>query len=111
PDYPPLLRRIGSPPLALFVVGDAALLWHPLVAVVGSRAATAGGLANARDFSAALATFGYGIASGLAAGIDTAAHAAALDRGAPTTSPAATASWPASRSARWWWKQPCAPAR
>lgn len=84
PDYPPLLRRIGSPPLALFVVGDAALLWHPLVAVVGSRAATAGGLANARDFSAALATFGYGIASGLAAGIDTAAHAAALDRGAPT---------------------------
>jgi len=84
PDYPPLLRRIASPPLALFVVGDVALLWHPLVAVVGSRAATAGGLANARDFCAALVTFGYGIASGLAAGIDTAAHAAALDRGAPT---------------------------
>ena len=84
PDYPPLLRRIASPPLALFVAGDAALLWHPLVAVVGSRAATAGGLANARDFSVALANTGYAIASGLAAGIDTAAHEAALVYGAPT---------------------------
>jgi DNA processing protein len=84
PDYPPLLRRIANPPLALWIAGDPVLLWHPLVAVVGSRAATAGGLANARDFSAALATCGYGIASGLAAGIDTAAHAAALDCNAPT---------------------------
>jgi DNA processing protein len=84
PDYPPLLRRIASPPLALWIAGDPTLLWHPLVAVVGSRAATAGGLANARDFSAALAARGYGIASGLAAGIDTAAHAAALACGAPT---------------------------
>jgi DNA processing protein len=84
PDYPPLLRRIASPPVALFVAGDAALLWHPLVAVVGSRAATAGGLANARDFSAALANIGYGIASGLAAGIDTAAHEAVLGCHAPT---------------------------
>jgi DNA processing protein len=84
PDYPPLLRRIASPPLALFVAGDAALLWHPLLAVVGSRAATAGGLANARDFSVALARTGYGIASGLAAGIDTAAHEAALACRAPT---------------------------
>lgn len=84
PDYPPLLRRIGSPPLALWIAGDPTLLWHPLVAVVGSRAATAGGLANARDFSAALAARGYGIASGLAAGIDTAAHAAALACGAST---------------------------
>ena len=84
PDYPPLLRRIASPPLALWVAGNAALLWHPLVAVVGSRAATAGGLANARDFSAALAATGYGIASGLAAGIDTAAHTAALACSAPT---------------------------
>jgi len=84
PDYPPLLRRIASPPLALWIAGDPALLWHPLVAVVGSRAATAGGLANARDFSVALATRGYGIASGLAAGVDTAAHAAALACGAST---------------------------
>ena len=83
-DYPPLLRQIAHPPLALFVEGDATLLWRPLVAVVGSRAATAGGLANARDFSAALGATGYGIASGLAAGIDTAAHAAALACGAPT---------------------------
>ena len=84
PDYPPLLRRVASPPLALFVAGDVTLLWHPLVAVVGSRAATAGGLSNARDFSLALAHCGYGIASGLAAGIDTAAHDAALGCGAPT---------------------------
>ena len=84
PDYPPLLRRMPSPPLALWVAGDATLLWRPLVAVVGSRAATAGGLANARDFSLALAATGYGIASGLAAGIDTAAHAAALAGEAPT---------------------------
>ncbi|MEP6907390.1 MAG: DNA-processing protein DprA, partial [Pseudoxanthomonas sp.] len=43
PDYPALLRRIASPPLALFVDGDPALLWHAGVAVVGSRSPTAGG--------------------------------------------------------------------
>ena len=78
PDYPPLLRRVANPPLALFVAGDPARLWHPAVAVVGSRAATAGGLANARDFAGALATAGFAVASGMAAGIDTAAHEAAL---------------------------------
>jgi DNA processing protein len=43
PDYPPLLRRIASSPLALFVDGDASALWHPSIAVVGSRSPTAGG--------------------------------------------------------------------
>ncbi|MEG3192504.1 DNA-processing protein DprA, partial [Lysobacter sp. D1-1-M9] len=47
PDYPPLLRRSPAPPLALFVAGDPALLWHPAVAVVGSRAPTPGGRDNA----------------------------------------------------------------
>jgi DNA processing protein len=79
PDYPALLRRIASPPLALFVAGDPALLWHPAVAVVGSRSPSAGGRDNARDFARALAASGLCVASGLAAGIDTAAHEAALD--------------------------------
>lgn len=83
-DYPPLLRRIGSPPLALFVAGNAALLWHPAVAVVGSRGPTVGGRDNARSFSRALATAGFGITSGLAAGVDRAAHEAALDAGGVT---------------------------
>lgn len=78
PDYPALLRAIASPPLALFVDGDPALLWHPGVAVVGSRSPTAGGRDNARDFARALARSGLAVVSGLAAGIDAAAHEAAL---------------------------------
>lgn len=84
PDYPPLLRRAGSPPLALFVDGDPARLWHPGVAVVGSRGPTAGGRDNARDFALALARAGFAVASGLAAGIDRAAHEAALEAGGLT---------------------------
>jgi DNA processing protein len=78
PDYPALLRRIGNPPLALFVSGDPGLLWHPAVAIVGSRSPTAGGRDNAREFARAIAATGLGVISGLAAGIDTAAHEAAL---------------------------------
>lgn len=78
PDYPPLLRRLSSPPLALFVDGDPALLWHPAVAVVGSRAPSAGGRDNAHAFARALAAAGVAIASGLASGVDAAAHEAAL---------------------------------
>lgn len=84
PDYPALLRRIASPPLALFVAGDPALLWHPAVAVVGSRAPSAGGRDHAFDFARALAASGLAVASGLAAGIDTAAHAGALAAGGLT---------------------------
>ncbi len=78
PDYPALLRRTPSPPLALFVAGDPVLLWHPAVAVVGSRSPTAGGRDNAGDFARALAASGLCVISGLAAGIDTAAHTGAL---------------------------------
>ena len=78
PDYPPLLRRSPNAPLALFVTGDPAWLWHPMVAIVGSRAATPGGRDNAGTFAQALARAGFGIASGLAAGVDAAAHEAAL---------------------------------
>jgi len=82
--YPPLLRRIASPPAMLFVAGDPGLLWRPAVAVVGSRAATAGGRANAAQFATALARAGLCVASGLAAGIDAAAHAATLEAGGAT---------------------------
>lgn len=84
PDYPPLLRRIASPPLALFVAGDADLLWHPAVAVVGSRGPTTGGRDNARAFARALVAAGFGVTSGLAAGVDRAAHEAALEAGGIT---------------------------
>lgn len=84
PDYPALLRRIPSPPLALCVAGNPALLWHPAVAVVGSRSPTAGGRDNAAALSRALVESGLGIVSGMAAGIDTVAHHAALDGGGVT---------------------------
>jgi DNA processing protein len=85
PDYPPLLRSISSPPLALFVHGDAALAWRPVVAVVGSRAATAGGCEHAWAFALDLARAGFVVGSGLASGIDAAAHRAALSLGAGNT--------------------------
>ena len=78
PDYPPLLRRISSPPLALFVDGDPSLLWHAGVAIVGSRSPTAGGRDNAYSFAKAFAASGTAVISGMAAGIDAAAHEAAL---------------------------------
>lgn len=84
PDYPPLLRRSPNPPLALFVAGDPSRLWHPAVAVVGSRAPTPGGRDNAADFARALAASGLAVISGLAAGIDTAAHQAVLASGGAT---------------------------
>jgi DNA processing protein len=77
-DYPPMLRRISGPPLALFVEGDPNLLWRSAVAVVGSRSPTAGGRDNAYAFSRALAAAGIVVVSGMAAGIDAAAHEAAL---------------------------------
>lgn len=78
PDYPALLRRTPWPPPLLFLHGDASLLWHPQVALVGSRRPSPGGRQRAHDFAATLARAGWGITSGLAEGIDTAAHAGAL---------------------------------
>ena len=79
PAYPPQLRECPQPPAALFVAGDASLLWRPAIAVVGSRAATAGGRANATTFAGAFSRVGLSVVSGLAAGIDACAHAAALE--------------------------------
>lgn len=84
PDYPLLLRRSPGPPLALFVAGEPTLLWHPAVAVVGSRSPTPGGRDNAACFARAFAATGLAITSGLAAGIDTSAHAATLAVGGVT---------------------------
>ncbi|ASL02297.1 DNA-processing protein DprA [Xanthomonas citri] len=78
PDYPALLRHIANPPMALFVDGNPDVLWHPGVAVVGSRAATAGGRDHTRAFASSLACAGLSIVSGMAAGVDAIAHEAAL---------------------------------
>jgi DNA processing protein len=83
-DFPPQLAHIPQPPAALFVVGDASLLLYPQVAIVGARAASAAGLAHARAFARALVQAGFVITSGMADGIDGAAHMAALDVGAAT---------------------------
>lgn len=80
-DFPSLLRRIPGAPAALFIRGDPLALWRPQLALVGSRHASAGGLALARDFAATFSRAGFTITSGMADGIDGAAHAAALDAG------------------------------
>ena len=81
PDYPPLLRQIEAPPPVVLMKGEAGIAARPTVAIVGSRSASAAG----RQFAAALAhdlgEEGIAIASGLARGIDTSAHKAALRSG------------------------------
>lgn len=81
PDYPALLRRTPAPPPVLFLAGDADLLWHPQVAIVGSRKPSAGGRERARQFGRAFAAAGWTVTSGMAEGIDTAAHEGALSAG------------------------------
>lgn len=82
--YPPLLRAIPDPPLVLWTRGQAAHLSRPSIAVVGARAATLHGLEMARFLSGELARAGLVIVSGLARGVDSAAHAAALAAGGGT---------------------------
>ena len=78
PDYPPALLEISDPPTLIYVRGKFELLQNPAVAIVGSRNPTPQGIQNAENFAAALAQAGLVIASGLALGIDAAAHRAAL---------------------------------
>lgn len=78
PAYPARLAQSANPPAALFLNGDPALLDMPQVAVVGSRNPSAGGRANAEAFAGFLAASGLVVASGLARGIDAAAHRGAL---------------------------------
>lgn len=76
--YPDLLRQIKQPPLALFVEGNLQLLSQPQLAIVGSRQPTATGKQIAFQFAADLCRQGLTITSGLARGIDAAAHQGAL---------------------------------
>ncbi len=78
PRYPALLRELPDRPPVIFVDGELDALAEPQLAVVGSRNPTAQGRDTARDFAAQLAGCGLGIVSGLAEGIDTAAHNGAL---------------------------------
>jgi len=79
PDYPRALLELGHAPPVLYFVGRRELLNRPALAIVGSRNATPQGLDNARAFARALADAGLTIISGLALGIDAAAHEGALD--------------------------------
>lgn len=78
PSYPPLLREIIDPPTLLFVRGRVELLQSPMVGVVGTRRPTRYGLVAAERLSGDLARAGVTITSGMARGIDTAAHQGAL---------------------------------
>jgi DNA processing protein len=84
PDYPKaLLETAGAPPV-LFCIGRRDLLGRPALAVVGSRNATPQGVENARAFAQALSAAGLTIVSGLAVGIDAAAHEGALQESGST---------------------------
>jgi DNA processing protein len=81
PDYPRTLQAIETAPPLLAVRGSAAVLSRPTVAIVGSRNASAAGLAFTERLSRDLGTAGYVVVSGLARGIDARAHKAALATG------------------------------
>jgi DNA processing protein len=76
--YPPMLAEIADPPVVLHAEGDAGTFARECIAIVGSRNATPQGLRDAETFAANLSAAGYAIASGLALGIDAAAHRGGL---------------------------------
>lgn len=78
PAYPGALLEIPDPPVLIYVRGNTELLARPAIAIVGSRNATAQGLANASAFARSLSEHGLTVVSGLALGIDAAAHRGAL---------------------------------
>jgi len=81
PDYPAALADIPDPPPLLWAIGDVSLLRQPSVAIVGARNASSLGTRMARKLSVDLSQAGYCVVSGLARGIDTVAHLAALEGG------------------------------
>ena len=83
-DYPRLLSEVPDPPPVLFVEGDPESLTWPMLAIVGSRDASATGRDIAHEFARKLGEAGIGTVSGLALGIDAAAHRGALRSDAPT---------------------------
>lgn len=88
--YPPTLREIADPPIALFVAGDPTVLATRQVAVVGSRHPTPGGRDIAYRLAGQLARVGITITGGLARGVDTAGHRGALDAGGLSVAVAGT---------------------
>ncbi|MBC7789349.1 MAG: DNA-protecting protein DprA [Anaerolineae bacterium] len=82
--YPAQLLDLGNAPPVLFAIGDMAALGSPCVAIVGTRSATAYGERVTRELASSLARAGATIVSGMARGIDAAAHLAALDAGGKT---------------------------
>ncbi len=80
-DFPRGLAALDPPPPVLWVLGDARLLSRKLVAIVGARVASTSGRRLARDLAAALGAAGWVVVSGMARGIDAAAHAGSLDTG------------------------------
>lgn len=84
PGYPPLLREIPLPPFGIYVRGTLPDALLPALAIVGTRRATPSGKATARRFASAAATAGMTVVSGLALGIDGAAHEGCLEAGGKT---------------------------
>lgn len=84
PAYPQLLGHIVDPPLALWTRGNPEAFDRPAIAVVGSRSATSASIAVARRLGRDLAAAGIAVVSGLARGVDGAAHEGALDAGGMT---------------------------
>ncbi|MEN1832301.1 DNA-processing protein DprA [Pseudomonas lijiangensis] len=84
PGYPALLAEIADPPPLLFIAGNPSILERPQLGMVGSRRASKPGMDTAAAFSRSLAGAGFVITSGLALGIDGAAHQGALDVGGAT---------------------------
>jgi len=82
--YPPLLRQISDPPMLLYARGNPEALLSPQIAIVGSRNCTPGGAQNACEFAMQCAAAGLVVTSGLALGIDAAAHRGAIDIGGDT---------------------------
>ncbi|GAB4514083.1 MAG: DNA-processing protein DprA [Sulfuricaulis sp.] len=90
PDYPPLLREIADPPILLHVIGNRQALSNPQLAIVGSRNPSPMGRENAQAFAKSLAGAGLTVTSGLALGVDGAAHRGALAAGGMTIAVAGT---------------------
>ncbi|MGH8688726.1 MAG: DNA-processing protein DprA [Burkholderiales bacterium] len=89
-DYPRMLLEIADPPPLLYATGRTALANRPALAIVGSRNATAQGLRNAEQFARAFSAAGLTVVSGLALGIDAAAHRGGIEEAGSTVAVLAT---------------------
>ncbi|AZV30500.1 DNA-protecting protein DprA [Cobetia sp. ICG0124] len=78
-DWPAMLALLPDPPIALWALGRRSLLEQPMLAIVGARKASPAGMTHAHDLAAELVSRGWSVASGLALGIDAAAHQGALN--------------------------------